>query len=230
MELLKNFVRKDLCHCIVCEGIFHREISEIMCGKICICKDCYKKIDRYKTPSAFDGKGNLQFLISAYPYSGVLKDAFAKYKFGDRKIYGEIFAFLITEAAKTFAKSGDFDLVIPVPLSQQRITERGFNQSAIMAEKLAECFGFSYSENALFRVKHTKRQSGLSSAQRNENVRGAFLADSDLVKNKRILIADDIYTRGATMGECARIVFEAGAKTVAGITLFKTHIPDYDSY
>ncbi len=213
-------------HCIVCEERVTKEFAVLLCDELCICGECAERIEQYKSTPAFEGRDYLKFLISAFPYSGALRDAFAKFKFFGQEGYGKIFAQLLADSAKDLINPGDFDIIVPVPLSRQRMSERGFNQAAVMAKAVAERYGIAYSENVLFRIRNTKRQSGLSVAERNINVRDAFLADGLFAARKRILLVDDIYTRGATMSECARVLYDADAYMTAGMTLFKTHLPD----
>jgi competence protein ComFC len=225
MKFAGLFFKKETFHCIICGGRFPKVYADVSDSGLCICRDCSAKIDRYVSASVFEGEGKLKFLIASYPYSGPLKDAFIQYKFCGQRAYYSIFSKLMCMTAESFIKDGDFDLVIPVPLSKRRMNERGFNQSGLIAEVLAETFDIPYSESVLFRIKNTKRQSGLNNVQRNENIKNAFFADKRLISGKRILLVDDIYTRGATLGECARVLTENGAEFAAGITLFKSHIP-----
>ena len=224
MSFAKIFLPKNTRHCIVCRERCPVSYATLSDYKLCICKDCREKIEHYKSPAVFAGGSFLKFLICAYPYSGVLKDSFMQYKFFGQRAYGTLFSELLCDSAAHFMKKGDFDLIIPVPLSSKRMKERGFNQSAIMALELSQRFETDYSERVLFRIRHTERQSKLNSAARTINVKGAFFADKRFAEGKRILLTDDIYTVGATMNECARVLSESGAAMVAGITLFKSHI------
>ncbi|QER42503.1 ComF family protein [Thermodesulfobacterium sp. TA1] len=102
------------------------------------------------------------------------------------------------------------DLVVPVPLSNERLKERGFNQSALLV------WGFTKKKplsGLLSRVKPTKPQTELSGRERWENVKGAFLA-KDSVKEKRVLLVDDVMTTGATVNEAAKALKLKGAKEV----------------
>jgi ComF family protein len=111
------------------------------------------------------------------------------------------------------------DLVVPVPLSPERLKERGYNQVSTVARPLALATGFHYRPQALVRVKETRSQVGLSPQQRRENVAMAFRAYSELVRGKHVLIVDDVMTTGATLESCAEAVIGAGASSVKGLTL-----------
>lgn len=110
------------------------------------------------------------------------------------------------------------DIVLPVPLSKQRLSERGYNQVDLIAHPLARLTGWYYQPSALHRTRHTGSQVGLSSGERRKNVQGAFRAESRLVAGKAILLVDDVTTTGATLGSAARALMDAGAGKVYGLT------------
>ncbi len=110
------------------------------------------------------------------------------------------------------------DLVVPVPLHEDRRSERGFNQSELLAADLCRIVGLPMDALALQRVRHTPHQVGLDAASRRQNVADAFRASATLA-GKHLLLIDDVYTTGATLCACADAVFEAGAATVSALTL-----------
>ena len=118
------------------------------------------------------------------------------------------------------------DQVVPVPLAKRRLKERGYNQVALVAIPLALRFGLVYRPQALERIRETASQVGLSAAQRRENVRGAFQADSS-VRGKSILLVDDVSTTGATLSSAAGALFAAGAGSVKAVTVARA-LPDHD--
>ena len=96
------------------------------------------------------------------------------------------------------------DVLIPVPLGQKRLKERGYNQVVLVARP---------------RANRMRSQVGLSVAQRSQNVQGADLADSRVVNGKSILIMDDIPTTGSTISACTAALLTAGAKEVYVLTI-----------
>ena len=112
-------------------------------------------------------------------------------------------------------------MVAAVPLSRQRFKQRGYNQAGLIGWPLAKALNVSYASQAIVRIRNTGSQVGLSIRERQENVSGAFSAYPRLVRGKNILIIDDVLTTGATMQACARVLLEAGANSVYGITLAK---------
>ena len=96
------------------------------------------------------------------------------------------------------------DLVIPVPASLARLAERGYNQVSLLARPIGLGLELPYRPHALVKVRETRSQVGLSAKERQENVRGVFRADQQIVKGKSVLVVDDVTTTGSTLEECAQ--------------------------
>ena len=108
----------------------------------------------------------------------------------------------------------DADIVVPVPLSGERLAQRGFNQSALIAGDFSKKTGIPFRPNALAKIVHTPTQVGLNAEQRRENLSGAFAAEDILVRGQRVLLLDDVMTTGSTFAECSAVLLDAGAKSV----------------
>lgn len=113
---------------------------------------------------------------------------------------------------KQFRQAG-IQVIVPVPVHASRLKTRGFNQAAVLAEKLSAELGIPW-EELLIRVKKTDPQKSLGSAERLKNLRGAFEADQEAGKWERILLVDDIYTTGSTAEICSRALLKTGVKQV----------------
>jgi ComF family protein len=114
------------------------------------------------------------------------------------------------------------DLLAPVPLHRRRLFRRRYNQSALLARALADVCGVPADVALLERTRPTPTQGGLSREGRQRNVAGAFHlrgGREEAVRNKRIVLIDDVLTTGATLGECARALLAAGAARVDALTL-----------
>ena len=114
------------------------------------------------------------------------------------------------------------DLVIPVPLSVARFKERGYNQSALLAKPISIAKGITYKPNGLQRVRETRSQVDLSLEERWSNVESAFMAIPRIVRNKNILLIDDVTTSGATINACSVALKSGGARSIYALTLART--------
>ncbi|MDE8735057.1 ComF family protein [Eubacteriales bacterium DFI.9.88] len=111
----------------------------------------------------------------------------------------------------------DFDLIAPVPMYGKKQAQRGFNQAAVMASRLAWRMGTPCVANLLIRRRRTLPMKGLGAFERQQNLEGAFAAapgNHYKLEDRRILLVDDIYTTGSTMDACSRVLREAGAKEI----------------
>jgi len=132
---------------------------------------------------------------------------------------GEALAWDVARSLDTLG--WEADAIVPIPLSQQRMRERGYNQSGLIAQPLSRIMQWKYLPNALQRVRHTRSQVGLTAAERRENVQAAFTAQPGLVQNKTILLFDDVATTGATLHSASQAFLSAGAKRVYALTVAK---------
>jgi ComF family protein len=108
-----------------------------------------------------------------------------------------------------------FDAIIPVPLHRERLMQREFNQAAVLARGLAGHLNIPVLERLLVRVRSTRPQVGLSGGERRQNVKQAFaLTNAAALEDKQVLVVDDVFTTGATLGEVARTLKVGGATRV----------------
>jgi ComF family protein len=126
--------------------------------------------------------------------------------------------------AETYINYGlQADILLPVPLHPERLRDRGYNQSALLASTCASKLGIACREDLLIRQRATIPQVGLSFHERLRNVSGAFQAaftfTTGAFAERRILIIDDVCTTGATIEACAGPLFAAGARSVWGLVL-----------
>jgi ComF family protein len=109
--------------------------------------------------------------------------------------------------------------IIPVPLGKNRLKERGYNQTALVARPLAHEVGMDYIPQALRKTRETRSQVGLTASQRQENVHNAYQADPEIVKRRSILLMDDVATTGSTISACTESLLSAGAQDVYVLTI-----------
>jgi ComF family protein len=112
------------------------------------------------------------------------------------------------------------DVVVPVPLHRERERERGYNQAALLSKPLAKKLRLPHKAVLLMRTRARPDKRILSLEERWESVRGAFATrPGSRVDNQRVLLVDDVLTTGATLDACARVLREAGAKSIVGLTI-----------
>lgn len=109
--------------------------------------------------------------------------------------------------------------IIPVPLGKNRLKERGYNQTALVARPLAHEVGMEYLPQALRKTRETRSQVGLTASQRQENVHNVYQADPEVVKRRSILLMDDVATTGSTISACTESLLLAGAHDVYVLTI-----------
>jgi len=162
-------------------------------------------------------------------YESGLRELIHLLKFGGVRPAANVLGRMLAEAIATIEPEFPPEGValIPVPLHRVKLRQRGFNQAELIArsamkispvrERLRLCAG------VLDRTRETASQIGLTSHQRRENLRGAFgVAQRELVQGREVLVVDDVYTTGATVSECARVLRRAGATKVWVATVART--------
>jgi len=153
-------------------------------------------------------------------YEGALREAIRDFKFKGKRSLAPAQARLMAEAFSEWFTDVSLDAVVPVPLHKSRIAERGFNQAVDLARPVGRARDLPVLYDALLRTRPTEPQYGLTINQRRENVRGAFSTKRpELVKDRSLILVDDILTTGTTVSECAKMLKRAGAKKVAVLAL-----------
>ncbi len=154
------------------------------------------------------------------PYEGLLLEAIARFKFRGVAYLAHPLGTLLADYADPDFPFQEIDVVIPVPLHPQRLRARGYNQSLLLARHVSRRRSLPLNFTALVRTRPTVPQTQLSGPERRENIRGAFeVKDADPVRGKKILLVDDVFTTGATVQECTRVLLRAGAARVDVLTL-----------
>lgn len=153
-----------------------------------------------------------------YPWSGLI----AQYKFNGQAGWARALAMLMRSAPWVEPALEDADLVLPMPLSPQRLAERGFNQALLLARALAAP---KTDAGLLLRVRHTASQAALDRKERLGNVQGAFAVDplrAGQLRGKRVVLVDDVMTSGASLHSAADCLRQAGAARITGLVLART--------
>ena len=155
-----------------------------------------------------------------YPYLPPLQDAICLFKYRGKVSLVKPLARLMIDALPDTLQA---DLIMPVPLHPSRLREREFNQSLLLADRVAKRVALPLSFTNLVRTIPSAPQSTLSRKERMKNLRQAFAVRHPvLIAQKRILLIDDVFTTGATVNECAKVLRKAGADTIFVLTLART--------
>lgn len=166
-------------------------------------------------------KHQLQALDACFAvadYTGSLQRIMRDMKFRKMQRYGTHLGWLL-EQYTDWRRLGIVDLAIPVPLHATRLTERGFNQTEVIFKDWARKQGWQWLDG-LIRLKATSPQWELTLQERKRNIKGAFIITRQIdLRDKTILLVDDIITSGITMEECAKTLKQAGARRVVGLAL-----------
>ena len=158
-------------------------------------------------------------LYLLFPYKGVIERAVPKIKFGGKIELARFFGCVLGSALLYVGLNAD--LIVPVPLSHERLEERGFNQASELAFPVSRLTNIRMADDCLIRVRDTKRQSEITDKNlRANNVSGAFgVSDNWDVTGMTVIIVDDVATTGATLHEAAIALYKAGASKVLCIAL-----------
>ena len=187
------------------------------CGKVRehagICPACEKNLPWTQEGEAVqDLPGGVRCAAPLW-YEEQVREGLLRFKFqGARAAAGPMGELVARCAAERF--SGAFDVVTWVPVSRRRLRSRGYDQARLLAESVCRLWGVR-PEQLLRKTMDNPAQSGLTEeAARRANVLGAYEAEPEKIRGRRVLLVDDICTTGATLAECARTLRDAGAADV----------------
>jgi competence protein ComFC len=174
-----------------------------------ICPDCTRR--------------NLHFDSAFSPcvYTGVIKDLIREFKYKNKDYLGLSLSRLMIEFIKEYNTPIEYmDFIVPIPLHKTKLREREFNQAQILSQHIAKEFEIDVLTQILLRTKKTKTQAELETHERFLNVKDSFrVIDDKQIRNKNILLVDDVLTTGATSSEAAKALKNSGANIVFVLTL-----------
>lgn len=192
--------------CTICGHPFLTSI-----GQDHLCENCLRKKPWY------------DFLRSPYLYSGPLMESIQRFKYNSETHLTSSLGELLSNFAREWIPNPKDFLIVPVPLHRCRLRERGFNQSLLLARVLSSDLGAPLDYLSLIRKRNTRAQTGLKKEERKKNVKDAFSITYPLIiKNKKIILVDDVFTTGYTLNECSRTLKKSGATTIICLTLART--------
>jgi len=210
-----------------------------------LCEDCQSILEILNTHQKHQAQ-NLKDLYFALPCQNLLiKNLIQKFKHQPfvKELAQPLTSLIITHfqlldkkpnffyPTKGQKSSNETDyILIPVPLEKRKLKLRGFNQAEEIGKELSKFLKISLLNNVLAKIKETPPQVELSDEKRKENIKGAFIVrNGGLIRNRKILLVDDIYITGSTMEECAKVLKEAGVKEIIGIVVARAKPEDDNS-
>lgn len=215
--------------CPVCRGLLENDGTRIhescrdrlkyvssprcfKCGRqvesddIGVCFECQSKSHRY------------DYGFPVFEYNDSARRAMLDYKKNGRKSNGEFFAHEAAERIGALLKGYAPQVLIPVPIHKSRLNERGFNQSAVLAEIIGRSLGIPIDEEFLVKTRKTAQQKSLSGKERNKSLSGAYECMGER-NYERVCLVDDIYTTGNTLDECAGVLKKNGVRQVGFVAM-----------
>ncbi|SHE66472.1 ComF family protein [Desulforamulus putei] len=175
---------------------------------VTLCRDCRRRPPPFEMARAVG------------PYEGGLREAIHLLKYKGRKSLAPLLGRLLLETLPKYPPLLNCDLVLPVPLSPGRLRERGFNQAELLAVAVARGLNLPLLSHALMKTAETPPQTGLTRQQREQNLQGSFQVTApEQIRDKNILIVDDVFTTGSTVSAMAETLRGQGAASIFVITV-----------
>lgn len=236
LDSIKDFIFPKLCFC-----------NEPTDNPDSLCDKCWKKLDFISSnccskcgipqdynfgagalcPECIKKEPHFDIARSVFKYDDFSGKFITLLKYADKTHLVEMLSkFLVTEI-RNQPDFDDYDIITSVPIHQMRLLGRKFNQSALLANKISSQTNIECNNMLLKRVKNVVPQTGLKRKHRLKNVKGVFdivNKNLDKIKNARVIIIDDVYTTGATLNECAKVLKLNGAEKVFAVTIARTLI------
>lgn len=200
-------------HCVFCDQLMAlgRESD--------VCPSCQKSLKRFQSV----GKAEfVEKVISPLRYEQEVASSLLRYKFGGKSFYAHVYAQYMTQCLQESDIS--FDILSWVPLHPKRQWQRGYDQAELLCREVGK--NIKHAPISLLRKKRNiAPQSGQHGySRRKANILNCYaLRPNVLVEGRRILLIDDVFTTGATLSECARVLMMAGAEEVYALTLANAH-------
>lgn len=156
---------------------------------------------------------------AVFSYSEGIKQSVYRFKYQNKRTYADWYAQVVEQTCGSRIARWEPEVILPVPLHRSRQKKRGYNQARLLAEALGKRMHIALDTDCLQRVERTRPMKQLGDEERIKNLKNAFNINTDSVKYNKVLLVDDIYTTGATLDACARVLKEHGAGRVYAVCL-----------
>lgn len=208
-KILKMFYPS---RCIFCDRLLEYDT------KLEVCDKCYSVL-----PFVEKQDGQTKYcdqVFSVFNYDDKIKDIIQKFKYHHMAYLYKTFSRLMIRHVGSKITG---DVIVSVPIYKDREAIRGYNQAHLLAKEVSKITRIQYDKNVLVRNKNTGALALCNSKEREQRIREAFfVVDAKVVNGKNVIIVDDVFTTGATINECSRVLKESGAKKVIAIVIAKT--------
>ena len=182
-----------------------------------ICKKCYAKI-HFLPPAALKEISDVK-IYACCLYDGIIKQLIKDFKYHKKKKLAPLHAKLMYEYMQELPLKQNF-VIIPVPISKQRLKERKYNHMDLVADELSKLTGFKTNKKLLTRIKDTEKQFKLHKQERIKNIKDAFTVNEEEgLKDTKLLIIDDITSTGTTFEEIIKTLQKSGYKDITALAL-----------
>lgn len=189
-----------------------------------LCKKCELKLNEIATIKINEHLNKyFKKHLFIFKYEGIIKKKLIDYKFNERVYVYKAFVNFMLKNKKVCRFLESYDIIIPVPIHKNRKLKRGYNQTSLIAKKIAENFeNLQYIDDVLIKKIDNKPQSTKNKIDRKKDVIGVYeIKNAEKLKNKKVLVIDDIYTTGSTLNECCKMLKQANPKWVDVMTVAK---------
>ena len=233
MRKLFNLLFPEDYSCLICsQDIFYNKYSickncekhlPYLTGRLCLrCSEPLVSLGNY-CKNCKSKKIIVDKAIAPFYYKDSIASLIMDLKYNNKKYTAKSMAMYMADCFNNNHLFADY--IVPVPICEKRLKQRGFNQSEEIANELSKLLKMKVKTEVLKRVKETPTQTNLDYHERQVNLKDAFKAyKPKLIKDKTVLIIDDVYTTGATVTECSKELKSAGAKCVYVLTFARTEL------
>ena len=169
-------------------------------------------------PGCLGWQAEIDGIRSPFRFDGAIRQAIHELKYRNLRALAVLLAQLLDDYLAISPVPGE--VLVPVPLHQKRLRERGYNQSRLLAQELGKLTNLPVVDDCLIRQRHAPPQARTPTVdERRSNVADAFSCRDRRLQDKQVLLIDDVSTSGATLDACARVLKETGATSVWGLVL-----------